>query len=151
MITIDLDFETRSPVDITSAGHWAYARHPDTQILMMSYSVNDEPVRLWLPGEPLPIEFFYEDAVFYAHNAEFELAISWNCEPFKSQLPLPIERLYCTAAMAAAAGLPRSLDGASKALRLEVLKQEGGKRLIKLFCIPPYAEPAEHPHDWDLF
>lgn len=49
---------------------------------------------------------------------------------------LPIKRFKCTAVMAASADLPRSLDGATTAARVQHRKDPRGKRLVRQFCMP---------------
>ncbi len=54
--TLHRDFETRSPVDLRKVGAHVYAGHPSTQIICVAYAVDDGPVQLWRPGEPVPEE-----------------------------------------------------------------------------------------------
>ena len=47
---------------------------------------------------------------------------------------LPLRRFQCTAARAAAAGLPRALDKVGAALRLDIVKDKEGTRLLNKFA-----------------
>src|SRR5229473_2470215 len=48
--TINLDFETRSEIDLTVVGAHLYACHPSTRILCASYSFNaGKMMRRWRP------------------------------------------------------------------------------------------------------
>ena len=51
------DFETRSTCNLLAAGAWRYAADPSTEVLCCAYAVDDEPVQLWVPGDPIPPEF----------------------------------------------------------------------------------------------
>jgi len=153
---IHLDFESRSTVDLgkTKCGANAYARHPSTQVLCAAYAVDDGLVDVWHKGHPLigvpesarPEEFI--EAVIdghrvEAHNANFERAIMLNTwlreHRWAAELAKLLEdpeRWRCSAAKAASFALPRSLDGAAEALRLDVRKDPNGKALIHLLCKP---------------
>jgi hypothetical protein len=51
------DLETRSAIDLKASGAWRYAADPSTDVMCISYAVDDEPVQLWTPGDPVPSEF----------------------------------------------------------------------------------------------
>ena len=51
---LTLDWETRSDCELKSAGAFAYAAHPTTDILCAAYAFDDEEPELWLPGRPCP-------------------------------------------------------------------------------------------------
>ena len=72
MVTID--FETRSKVDVTKVGTYAYAAHPSTDVMCMAWGSEHLPVRIWTPTRPYP---FGQGASFIieAHNVEFEREI----------------------------------------------------------------------------
>ncbi|NJK30932.1 MAG: hypothetical protein HC927_00210 [Deltaproteobacteria bacterium] len=122
-----LDFETRSPVDLVSAGGENYARHPETRVLIAAWAVDDGPIQAWwpewaAPGDPAPLQGLVEalqDRPLYAWNAAFERKI-WNnvFTTHPSVSPLPITHFRCVAAQAAAANLPQRLDSAAKVLKL---------------------------------
>jgi DNA polymerase len=79
----------------------------------------------------------HTDDTLTAHNAEFEAAIWQNVLVPKHGAPrVRSSRWRCTAARAAAAGLPRSLDKLGQALRLRITKDKEGTRLINIFCKP---------------
>ena len=50
--------ETRSQVDLKKVGAARYAADPSTEVLCVAYAVDDGPVQLWRPGDPVPAEFF---------------------------------------------------------------------------------------------
>ena len=49
-----LDFETYSECDIKELGHFAYAEHPTTRILLCAIAHDDGPVHLWDHSDPDP-------------------------------------------------------------------------------------------------
>ena len=66
-----LDFETRSHCDLKSAGVYNYAQDLSTEVLCMSYAVDDGEVLTWTSG-PLPD---FTGHRIMAHNAAFERLI----------------------------------------------------------------------------
>jgi hypothetical protein len=73
------DYETRSRVTLKKIGSYRYAADPTLEILCVAYAVDDDPVQLWVPGNPVPPEFI-EAAhnprwVLAAHGDHFETAI----------------------------------------------------------------------------
>lgn len=73
----------------------------------------------------------------HAHNASFERLI-WQhvCVARLGWPEVQLEQWRCTAAKAAASGLPRSLDGAAKALKLDVEKDKDGHRVMMQLSKP---------------
>ena len=73
------DYETRSRADLRKVGAARYAADPSTEVLCAAFAVDDGPVQLWRPGDPVPPEFFEAAAnptwVVAAHNDAFEAAI----------------------------------------------------------------------------
>lgn len=161
-----LDYETFSQADLLKVGHYRYAEHESTEILLCAYKREEwEDVRLWAPfeGEEMPedlVEIFEDDeTILVAWNAAFERAITANCLP---HFEVPIFRWRCAMVDAMAAGLPGKLAHAGPAAGLpeEMFKQEGGTRLINRFCKPrkptkrnPATRwtPATSPVEWAMF
>ncbi len=73
------DYEVRSTLLLPKVGAWKFAAAEQTEVLCCAYALNDDPVRLWVPGDPVPPEFVEAsrnpDWIVCAHNAQFELAI----------------------------------------------------------------------------
>jgi len=46
------DYETRGVLQLQEVGPWKYAADDRTEVLCCAYAIDDEPVRLWLPGHP---------------------------------------------------------------------------------------------------
>lgn len=157
------DYETRSRIDLKDRALAVYSRDVSTRPLMLSWALNDDPVKLWLPHESLiPAEL--EDAladdrtIKVAHNAPFEHAITEHA----LLLPTPIQSYRCTQMMANSLSLPSDLHTLSRVIGLpaEQQKMDEGKRLIKKFCGPrkptkvkpwEWADWATDPEDWALF
>ena len=51
------DYETRSRVVLKVVGAHRYAADPSTEVLCCAYAVDNNPVQLWRPSDPVPIEF----------------------------------------------------------------------------------------------
>jgi DNA polymerase len=135
------DYETRSRVSLKLVGTHRYAADPSTEILCAAYAVDDEPVQLWRPGDPVPPEFI-EAAhnpswTVAAHGDHFETAIEQHVLAPRHGWPIiPLERHRCTMAIALAAGLPARLDKIAAALELTNRKDAGGERLMHQMSKP---------------
>ena len=172
MNRLHIDIETFSPEPIADSGLYRYAMHPDFEILLVAYAVDDKPVKIidLAQGEVLP-EWFVnalldEKVTKVAHNANFErVCLSvylWKTGSRQKGSFLPAMQWHCTMVQASRCGLPLSLAGAGDALGLERQKMTEGKALIKLFCTPHKAKsglfdepervmPADRPEDWQTF
>lgn len=153
---LGLDIETYSVADI-SDGAPAYAEHPSTGVhcvcgawLQPDGRITDEFV--WTPGTPVPahaVRHVVSGGLTCAHNAGFEAAIlryvlrgdGW---------PEPTDDQWLdTAAIAAVAGLPSSLEGLGQALGLPVQKDMAGAATMKRLMVfdarngPPDVEQAD--------
>ncbi|MCW4115643.1 hypothetical protein NPA31_011780 [Aurantimonas sp. MSK8Z-1] len=139
MSGVEIDFETRSDVDLKTHGVHVYFESPHARVLIGSYSIDNGPVQRWQFGEPCPADLrtaIEAGATVSAHNAGFEVQcfawLSRNCG-----WPMPaLEQFRCTAATAAAMSLPRALGDLGAALGLDIQKDKEGQRLIRLFSLP---------------
>ena len=129
-----LDFETRSRCDLPSRGVYNYAQDASTEVLCMSYAVDDGEVATWLPGMPFPDIAGHQ---IMAHNAAFERLVFWYvlCPTLGIPEP-PLERFYCTAAQARANCLPGSLEDVGRAVSSKMKKDHRGSALIRLLSVP---------------
>lgn len=130
-----LDFETRSTCDLKSAGVYNYAQDLTTEVLCMSYAVDDGEVQTWTTG-PLPD---FTGHRIMAHNAAFERLILW----YVLQVNIPLESFYCTAAQARANCAPGSLEDVGRFMGASMKKDHRGAALIRKMCVPPFQESAE--------
>lgn len=142
------DIETRSQVKLEKVGVHRYANDPTTEILCMAYCVDDGPIRIWHPGDPVPPEFKEAarnpDCYAVAHNAAFEMAIERGIMKPRYKFPLiPPERNICTMADALSMALPGRLELAAKALGLEERKDKAGRRAMLQMTKPRRARKNE--------
>lgn len=146
-MTLEIDFETRSAVDLKRRGVYNYFASETTKPLMASYKLNGGPTRRWRPGQPCPPEIAAHveaGGMIVAHNAAFERLL-WQMilTPRYGWPKAETHQFRCTAATAAAMALPRSLDKLGEALNLAVKKDKEGTRLIRKFSIPRKAHKKE--------
>jgi DNA polymerase bacteriophage-type len=125
------DIETRSAIDLTDVGTHVYAVHPSTTVRCVAYAVDDEPVKIWHPGDPVPKAWHQAtkgwDVV--AHNAAFDIEIERRILGPKFGFPLaPMEQQVCTMALALSMALPGALERVAKVLNLEHQKDKTGAR-----------------------
>jgi DNA polymerase len=143
MTICHIDYETTSACDIT-LGAYRYACDPSTRILMFAIAKDDgEPV-LWDSLAPNTQESqaalaLLKQAIgsgvpIYAHNAQFELAIStYRMRPDLGIDPPHIDQWRCTLAMCRRAAAPESLAESAKFFGLNAPKDSRGKALIGVF------------------
>lgn len=140
MITLAIDIETYSSINIKTSGAYRYVEAPDFTILLFAYAFNDEEVKVinLENGESVPKEveqaLFNPNVIKTAFNANFER----TCLSKYLNESMPPEQWQCTMIKALTMGLPGSLDMVGKALKFEDDKQKmaEGKALIKYFCGP---------------
>jgi DNA polymerase len=136
MPVLHRDIETDSDLDLRESGAWRYAADPSTTIVCIAFAVDDGPVRLWLPGQPIPSEFYEAarnpDWLVCAHNDFFESAIEERILAPQLGWPLvPLARHRCTLSMTLAAALPGKLESVAKALALPQQKDKAGRYLLQ--------------------
>lgn len=165
MVTLHIDLETYSSIELSKAGLYKYTQAPDFEILLFAYAYNDDNVQIidLTNNERAPEQIIRDLAdpavIKMAHNAAFE----WRCLQQYFGLDLPITQWRCSMIHALYCGYPASLDEAGKALGLPVDKQKisTGKALIRKFCKPCKATqsnsgrtrnlPRHEPEQWELF
>lgn len=163
---VEIDVETRSPVDLRKCGAFVYFEHPLTEVLIASYRIDGGPVKRWERGEACPRDLrraIEQGATISAHNAGFEYLALRLLHERQGWPKVDPDQFRCTAATAAAMSLPRDLAGLGAALGLDIQKDKEGLRLIRLFSIPRRArkgedpakiywnEPEDHPEDFEKF
>lgn len=138
MTVLGIDLETYSGTQLKGAGVYRYVEDPDFEVLLFAYAFDDDPVRVIdiKRGEQLPaevMEALTDPAVIKsAFNANFErITIARHFG-----IPTPPEQWSCTMVHSMMLGLPASLDGVGKALKLDTQKDQAGKRLIQYFSVP---------------
>jgi DNA polymerase bacteriophage-type len=137
---VSIDFETRSREKLKLSGAIRYAMDSSTDAICLAYALNDEPVKLWIAGQPLPSDlsqWHTEGFIFFAHNMGFDRNI-WNHVMTKRYgwPELPIEQTQCTQALALYYSLPYPLDLLGDFLESDTRKDKRGKQLIDLLSVP---------------
>jgi DNA polymerase bacteriophage-type len=125
------DYETRSTLNLKNVGAWRYATCAETEVWCCAYAIDDSPVQLWLPGDPVPAEFIEAarnpDWCVSAFNDSFERLIEQHIMGPRYGWPLvPIERHRCSQAAALALAPPAKLENVTLALGLEQQKDKAG-------------------------
>jgi DNA polymerase bacteriophage-type len=144
------DFETRSRAILKTVGVQRYAADPSTEVLCACFAVDNDPVQLWRPGDPVPTEFVVaaqnQNWIVAAFNDAFETAIEKLILAPRYGWPvIPIEQHRCTQAMCLALGLPARLSAAADALELANRKDAAGERLMHQTSKPRRAHKDENP------
>ena len=108
------DYETRSQLLLKAVGSWKYSTHASTDVWCCAYAVDDGPIQLWIPGDPVPPAFIEAannpDWLVAAFNDSFERLIERHIMVPRYGWPeIPIERHRCLQAAALALALPASL------------------------------------------
>jgi DNA polymerase len=129
-----LDIETHSLSNLALMGTGAYVEHPSTQVLVVAYALDDQPVRTWQPGQPAPNDLLQALAGgcrVIAHNFGFDCAV-WHHHLVPHGWPaIPLGRWSCTAFRSRLARLPASLEAAAQVLRLPWQKDAPGNRFMR--------------------
>lgn len=154
--TLSIDVETFSDVDLKKCGVYKYAESPDFEILLFGVSVDGGEVTVYdlASGDTVPEEIIRalsDDSVIkWAYNASFErvcLSVwlrrnypqyfsSYSIEGDTVRNYLDPSSWRCSLVWGAYMGLPLSLEGIGKVLKLENQKMAEGKALIRYFCVP---------------
>src|SRR5690625_3185016 len=134
MQTLCIDIETYSSYELMDVGVFRYVEAPDFEILLFAYGFGDDPVEVIdLTKDELPekvLKALQDDSVLKsAFNAQFEMV----CISHHFNLELDYSQWRCTMIHSYILGLPGSLDGVAKTLRIEQQKDSKGKRLINYF------------------
>ena len=144
------DYESRGILKLEDVGAYRYAADPRTEVQCCTYAVDDEPVKLWLPGDPVPPEFVEAardpNWMVCAHNAPFEIVMEHFILSCRHGFPkfLPSKQ-RCTMAMALALALPPKLELVAEALELLHQKDKAGQRLMLMMSKPRRPRKDEDP------
>lgn len=153
---LSCDIETFSDVDLKKCGVYKYAESPNFEVLLFGVSVDGGEVTVYdlASGDTVPeeiIQALTDDSVIkWAYNASFErvcLSVwlrrnypqyfsSYSIEEDTVRNYLDPSSWRCSLVWGAYMGLPLSLEGIGKVLKLENQKMSEGKALIRYFCVP---------------
>lgn len=154
--SLEIDIESFSSVDLKKCGVYKYAESPDFEILLFGVSVNGGEVTVYdlVSGDTVPEEIIKalanDSVIKWAYNASFErvcLSVwlrrnypqyfsSYSIEDDTVRNYLDPSSWRCSLVWGAYMGLPLSLEGIGKVLKLENQKMAEGKALIRYFCVP---------------
>lgn len=161
-----LDTETFSPVELKKSGSYAYAEHPETEILICSYAIDDEPAQVWdcTDGSRIPEDLKGALRQVRRHKAKlvmqnglmFDRLVMRNCW----DMDIDPRDILDTMVMAFRHSLPGSLAMQCEVLQIDdsLAKDKRGKALIQRFCKPTpknykvrrYSRET-HPAEWAEF
>lgn len=165
MITLRIDLETFSDVDLKKCGVHKYVESDNFQIMLFGFKFSDGPARVidLMAGEKIPPHILsaLDDPTIQktAYNAAFELA----CLGKHLGRQLNVTQWRCTSVHALYLGMPGNLSDVGKVVGLPPEKQKMaiGWGLIRYFCIPckPTKKnglrtrnlPEHEPERWQLF
>lgn len=173
-MTLTIDIETYSPIDLARCGVYKYAEDLDFSILLFGYAVDDGEVKVvdLAKGERIPEEILLAltDPLVtkWAFNAAFERVclsrylrehcpshfLSYGKESDTVGKYLDPLGWKCSQVLASSLGFPLSLKDLGEALGLSEKKMDEGSRLIGLFSLPGpegRRKPEDYPEEWTLF
>lgn len=141
-MTLSIDFETRSDVDLKKEGLDRYVSSPEACVLCLAYETLDGEVKLWTPDMDPPtdlLDYVCQGGHLRGWNIMFEMTV-WNtvCADKYGWPRLDLYQLEDTMAQAAAFSLPQGLGNCAIALGLpeDQQKNKRGKYLINKLCVP---------------
>lgn len=159
-MSVHIDFETFSRINLKKSNAFRYGEDPSTEALILAYAIGgSDPVVVDLTRASAIEELFPlfeavdQGAMICAHNVQFERII-WT---HGCNFPVtPKDTQWdCTAVRARLIALPGSLEGAAKALSLGIEKDKRGQALIDLFSKPQKngerVLPSDRPDDFKAF
>jgi len=140
MITLRIDLETYSDVDLKKCGVHKYAESPNFQIMLFGFKFGDGQVRVidLMAGEKIPPHILsaLDDPTVQktAYNAAFEI----TCLSRHLGRQLDVTQWRCTSVHALYLGMPGNLSDVGKVVGLAPDRQKMavGWSLIRYFCIP---------------
>lgn len=161
-----IDTETLSNADLKATGAYPYSADDAFRVMIVTYAIGDGPVQIWeqevahiggtLDWNDAPEDLWaFSERVakgkawFVAWNAAFDrLALSRGMASGGWIRP---EHFLDGMVQAVRSHLPPDLASAGRLVNAEVQKRPDGKRLIQLFCVPPFTAPADNAAEWASF
>jgi len=133
-----IDIETYSSIDITKCGVYAYTEAEDFEILLFAYAYDEEQVVLidLASGEKLPQNIIRDLTSPLVIKTAFNASFERTCLAKYLNKPMPPKQWRCSAVHSLCLGLPTTLEGVSKCLKLQQQKMSDGKALIRYFSMP---------------
>jgi DNA polymerase len=149
------DIESRSVAVLgkgkMGVGARAYASHPTTEVLCVSFARGNGPIETWIPGQPLS-ETVLDAAAdlkcpWTAHHAAFERAILEHILIPRHGWPMvPVDRHLCTMSLSLAHAYPGSLEIVAKVLGLANRKDVAREKIVRVMWKPRKLRHGEDPN-----
>lgn len=161
-----IDTETLSGVDLKTGGLYAYGDSPDFRVMIVTYAIGDGDVQIWYQSTAHDGDFLNwtkapsDLAAFVGRVVEGSAKfVAWNAgfdrqamrDGMQCYAEAEVEHFLCAMVQATRSHLPPDLASAGRTINAPIQKRPDGKRLIQLFCVPPFADPANHPEEWEAF
>jgi DNA polymerase len=153
-----VDVETRSPLNLAEVGASRYAKHPDTEVLVVAFACDDEEPLLWFPRtESIPPELIAvvaDPEVSLVSHGGFESEIFRHILGPRFKLPeIAPERWIDTLTAALTIALPPALENLAIALDLKFRKDTAGARLMRQMAKPDSVaqDTPERLHSLSLY
>lgn len=154
-----IDYETRSALDVATVGSHKYASDQSTEIILVSWALDDEPVITEKEVSDELYSLLEDDNVLkIAHNAEFDMAVTQYILGINANS----DSWYDTAYQAAYFGYPRKLAHLANVLKTT---RKASQEEMLFFSIPVkekkrkdlqpmsvrFNDPADYPDKWRRF
>ena len=154
-MTLHLDLETCSTVDLRRTGVHRYAEDPNTHVICACYRLTRSPagrVGVWQPGNDVPdevMEAISNGERIAAWNAQFEATMWEHVLAPRHGWPMPpFDQFDCTMARAMYWGLPAALGDAGDALGVDVTKDRTAHSLMMRMARPRSIDEDGTIHWW---
>lgn len=135
---LSIDIETFATADLKLVGAHKYAQDPSTEVLVICYAFDDEPVETYVPSRDGPVpdrmrKHIESGGVVSAFNYEFERTVLNGMAGRKIDFPqLTIEQGRCSMAKARSHGLPGGLGDVAAALGTHPKSSSGRGVMMQL-------------------
>lgn len=147
---LEMDYETKSEIDLKVRGLDVYSSHPSTGALMLGYAFDGGTPKLWDKHDgPFPKDVAEAladpNVIKWAYNAQFERIITKRV----MGIDTPYKGWRCAMVLGHMQAFTGTLDMMGRQIGLPEDKQKlsDGKRLINLFC-KPQKITKNNPHLW---
>lgn len=154
-MTLHLDLETCSTVDLRRTGVHRYAEDPNTHVICACYRLTRSPagrVGVWQPGHDVPdeiMEAISNGERIAAWNAQFEATLWEHVLAPRHGWPMPpFDQFECSMARAMYWGLPAALGDAGEALDLQITKDRQAHSLMMRMARPRAVDEDGTIHWW---
>jgi DNA polymerase len=145
MVLVYWDIESFSKANLKASGAHIYAADPSTGIHFFCYAVDNDAVRVWRPGDPVPEPFTNPGAYgFVADNWVFEREMHARILGPRYGFPsIPLENQDCAQRLALASCYPAELGLRCTALGLPYKKDIEARKAMLRLTKPPAKKPTD--------